>query len=186
MTRNHLLFCVSIPGGVRDRLAENAAMCGTWSRKRKKTMPTQRGGKRRRTEPPRKAESVVHGGIFGATAADPLGIPGRIRSLFTAVWASQGEFARHLRHSGHPRASSLAARGLPKPRFPKVPDRSRSAVLPLRRGWRSHMDYGKTTKSSFLLLSYVCRNLAENCEMCWRLPEIPFVLSFSCNSPPVL
>ena len=72
-----------------------------------------------------------------------LGISGRIRSRFTAFWAFQSEFARYLLRSGHPRASSLAVRGLPKPRFPKVSDRSRSAVLPLRRGWRSHMDMFK-------------------------------------------
>ena len=41
-----------------------------------------------------------------------LGIPGRIRSLFTALWASQGEFARYLRHSGHLKANSLAIYGI--------------------------------------------------------------------------
>ena len=90
------------------------------------------GAERRQTAASRRARNAVHGGIFGTTAADP--------SRFIVFWASQGEFASYLRHSGHPKTNSLAVCSLPKPLFPKVPDRSRSAVLPQRRGWRSHMD----------------------------------------------
>ena len=94
----------------------------------------------------RRIHSLLIYGILGIPAPNALaiygtlGISGRIRLLFTVLWASSGEFARCLRCSKHPRANSLAVCGLPKPPFPKVPDRSRSAALPLRRGWRSHMD----------------------------------------------
>ena len=40
-----------------------------------------------------------------------LGIPGRIRLLFSTLWASQGEFVCYLRHSGHPKANSFAICG---------------------------------------------------------------------------
>ena len=160
MTRNHLLFCVSVPGGSATASPKTppCAALGAKNAKRRCRHNTGSNGVER-SHPggpempyvaafsaplpptPRVLQRLGHPMANLLTIYGALGIPGRIRSLFTALWASQDEFARYLRHSGHPRASSLAVRGLPKPRFPKVPDRSRSAVLPLRRGWRSHMDF---------------------------------------------
>ena len=73
---------------------------------RRRTAPN--GVERGRTAPPENAESAVKNSIFGANAADTFGTTAADPLRFTVFWTSQGEFHRYLRHSGHPKANSLA------------------------------------------------------------------------------
>ena len=113
LTRKHLLFCVALPWGSATASPKTPPCAALGAENGKRRCPQTLAEFRRSAAGD--GAKVLRMATFGAP-------------LPPTLLAPLPPTPRNLRC------------GLPKPLFPKVPDRSRSAALPLRRGWRSHMD----------------------------------------------